>query len=276
MKIEAKKNIRPYWHVDAKWICGLVFMFLFGLSLFTWGLYQITNPKSGIDIMTKMITLAFSRDGIDSTKDIDEVKAKLAASPTKTVQPNPALNVTLTEEDIAGKTPREIRYLIFSQVATPIYYNGKGAEEVLNTSEARANFKKDTFLLRLFSESSHKAIRIAMITLSLLSAVFLGMVVFFSARFGRIANPGFVIFASSWFWALFFVFLTSVSKNFSDTAISFGQDSGYGTMIGPFVREVVPDIAQVFARFYLYPVFAGLFLLLLATVGKMFLKKYLY
>jgi hypothetical protein len=275
MKTDAKTEvkIRPYWHVDAKWICGMFFFFFFGLALLFAGLYQATNEKNGIDTMTKMITLAFSRDGMDSAKDIDELKAKIDASPTKTAKPNPALSITLSADDIKGKTPREIRLMIFKQVATPIYFDGKGAEDVLNTPEARANFENDTYLMRLFSEKSHKNIGFALIVLSLISAVLLGLVIFFSARFGRLANPGFIIIMNTWFWALFFTFLTAFSKNFSDSAISFGGENGYGSMIGPFVREIVPGVAQIFARVYFYAVVIGIFLLISAGVGKLLFRN---
>lgn len=269
----SQKNQRPYWFVDAKWIFGLFFMFLLGLTIFTFGLYQASNESNGVETLTKIIALEFSRNGLDDQTEIDTLKKQILTSTNGKIKPIPTLNVTLSLADVTNKSPREIRYNIFRNIAKPIYNNGVGAESVLNDPEAIAKFRGDTFILRvLFSENSHNIIGNAFLILALLSTFSLTGIVFFSYRFGRIANPGFVILMTCLPWLIVYQLVGILTKNISDSSFSIGENGAYGAMIGPFVRLIVPDIAAIFSRVYLIGLATGIGLLVVAGIGRLTMK----
>lgn len=43
---------RPYWHVDAKWVVGLVLLLVWSATLFGFGLYRLTDEKVAVPLLT--------------------------------------------------------------------------------------------------------------------------------------------------------------------------------------------------------------------------------
>ena len=52
---------RPYWHVDAKWITGILLVFTLSITFLVFNLGQITNAENGVDFLTLMIASVFNQ-----------------------------------------------------------------------------------------------------------------------------------------------------------------------------------------------------------------------
>jgi hypothetical protein len=268
VKFDAVDN-RPHWYVDAKWMFGSIFVFVFGLFLLSVGLFNLSTPTTGVNTLAKIVAVEFSRNGLDDSTEIQMLRDQLAASTNGTIKPIPTLNISISAKDLAGKTPREIRLMFFRQIALPIYNDGQGAENVLKDPAVKASFQGDTLLLRaVFSAHSHNVISVAMYVLGTISVLLLGLVIFFSFRLGRLANPGLQILVSSWLWALIFFITAKVAPTATLSLGFLGESAAYGGMVTPFIHEVVPDVANILLQPYLYASILGLGLLAIALVGK--------
>lgn len=117
---------RPYWHVDAKWLTGILLLFLLNITFLVFILVQVTAPEQGIALLTMTLASSFSAEsgGLDAAGDIEIMRQKIAEAPNGEFQPIPGMQIIVREEDIAGKTPREARLWFFRQWAEPLYYDG--------------------------------------------------------------------------------------------------------------------------------------------------------
>ncbi len=189
---------RPYWHVDAKWITGILLLFLLSGTFLTLILARITAPERGIELLTVLLANSFSREGLDQEADMEIMHEKIAESPNGAWQPIPNVNIYVRKEDIAGLSPREMRLWFFRQLAEPIYYEGgKGLAGLSTDPEMRENMEQDVGLLGFISAENHSRLNRALLILGSVSLVFLGLLSFFSYRFGRLGSPGCVIFLAA-------------------------------------------------------------------------------
>ena len=115
---------RPYWHLDAKWLTGLLLVIALGLTVMAYNLMLATEEKAATDTLALTYALTFSQQGLDDQSEIDSLKAAVEASPDKTIKPMPGMNVTIAEQDLVNHTPREIRLNYFRQWAEPFYNQG--------------------------------------------------------------------------------------------------------------------------------------------------------
>ncbi len=98
---------RPYWHIDAKWITGILLLFLLIMTFLIFTPIQVTAADRGIDLLTIGLASAFSRNGLDQEADVEIMQQKIAESPDGTWRPIPSLKIVVREQDIAGLTPKE-------------------------------------------------------------------------------------------------------------------------------------------------------------------------
>jgi hypothetical protein len=109
---------RPYWHVDAKWITGILLLFLLNITFLMFILVQVTAPEQGIALLTVTLASSFSAKGggMDASGDIEIMHQKIAESPNGEWQPIPGMRIVVREEDIAGKPPQRSTLVVFSAV----------------------------------------------------------------------------------------------------------------------------------------------------------------
>src|SRR3990172_3082118 len=136
MASESSPRPRPYWHVDVKWIAGLLLTFVLGLTLVAFSLVQVTAEKAAVDTLSMAMAVILSGKGLDDETEIAEMRLRLAASPNGEIQPLPGLTLTIREENIAGMTGRQARLFFSRKITEPIYrQGGEGLAELASDAE---------------------------------------------------------------------------------------------------------------------------------------------
>ena len=268
-EIEVVKKTRPYWHVDAKWICGLLFLFFFGLTVFFFNLYKITERSSAIEASTHFLAALFSPDGIDSSRDIEKIRSDFSANPGKELRPFPGLDIVVTEEDLDG-SPRELRLNLFRQLATPIYDTGELAGKV-DTNGAEQEQSLDIGMLKFISSQSHHTIRVVLIVLSIVSFLLLAGLVLFSFGVGRLVSPGIIILILSIPGLAISFFLKTISnKPFPLESLN---SESFMPKISYIASLVLPILVGVVYENYLVLTILGASLLILSLIIKIVLSS---
>jgi hypothetical protein len=250
---------RPYWHVDAKWIAGILLFFSLGTSLLVGAAHNLTEEKTAIEIGTVTIASLFSPDGLDAPGDLTPLREKLAASPDKKIAPIPNFpNATITEEDINTLSPRELRLKIFRQVVTPIYHKGVAgaAKDFTSDPAQQKQFTKDAQLLQLLTRQTHDTLG-AVLMIGVGASIVLTLAfVFFSWRWGRVGNLGFMLLLVSVPGSLLALLLTHPPKD--------GDGGGFGALS----PEVAQMIGTSIGAAYFWAAWLGAGLLVAACIGK--------
>jgi len=262
MEIETKKP-RPYWHVDAKWIFGILFTFSLGIMLLTYNLAAVTSEKPAVDLMTSVLATMYSQKGLDDKTEIDQMKAVIAASPKGEVQPIPNVDLTIKSSDLKGLSPRQIRLNFFRKLADPIYTGN--TDSLTKDPKQRATFLNDTKMVRTFiSAETHQLLQTIFVVFAIISAICLIPFVYFSYRFGRLSNPGSVMIDVALPGVVMATFVATM--HFTNT--SGATDNGPLGALGPAVYPLLPSMAQTFLWSYFTVFITGVVLLIFATIGK--------
>ena len=263
MKIEEKKP-RSYWHVDAKWIFGIIFAISLAVSLFSYNLVAITEEKPAVDALTLVLASMYSQNGLNDKTEIDQMRAKIEANPNGVFQPIPNVDITIKLSDLDGLSPQQIRLNFFRKLAQPIY---TGNTDSLTTNpEQRKAFLNDTKLIRTFvSAETHQTLQTVFLVFAILSVICLIPFVFFSYRFGRLVSPGLVLVFDSFLGVVIFAFATTIHP---PTVTPGSADSGPLGAVGPMISPLIPEIAQIFLKTYLIAFGIGVVLLVSALICK--------
>lgn len=268
----ADSTVRPYWHVDAKWIFGILFALFLCLSVFFFSLYKVTNKANAINIMSYVIANGFSINGLDDTSEIDDLKDMIKNSENGYVMPLPDLNIKVRAEDVEGKTPREIRMMIFSALAEPIYEGGEAIEGITNNPDLAKNIEENLGLLSFLSSSTHNFFYNLSLVFSFFALVFLAPLIYFSYQFGRLVSPGIIVVFVALPNALFWGLVNLVTRNINIVRIPFIEGEGskdLTTSVNDIILQTLPNASQSILRTYLILGSIGLGLLLIALIGKM-------
>jgi hypothetical protein len=265
---------RPYWHVDAKWITGILLLFLLSATFFTFILARITAPEQGIELLAVILANSFSREGLDQEADMEIMREKIAESPNGAWQPIPNLNIVVREEDIADLSPREMRLWFFRQLAEPIYYDGGEGLASLSTDPEVQDAMMDGELgaAGFISAETYGKLNRAFMILGSASLVLLGLLVYFSHRFGRLGSPGCVIFLA----ALPGIILFSMLRGWLENAAQAPDPEAEATSMTAYVQtfnrmaaDALPGVVENGLQIYLSLAALGLGLLLLALIGTL-------
>ena len=273
--INKEKKPRPYWHVDAKWITGILSILVLLVTFTIYIFYEITSPEKGIEIMTTSMASAFSYEGggLDEIGDIEIMKEKITASPNGEYQPIPGLNITVRMEDIEGKSPREARLWFFRQMAEPLYSHGQqGLIDMVTDPEMKASMSGGIGPLSLISASSHAILGNALIICGLISIFLLCMLVFFSHRFGRLGNPGFVIFLAALPNLIMLIVLQRMITNPLVDSVS----DGFQFTISRYTQlasDVLPDVIQKAFIMHVILVMVGIILMIIGLIGAISFRR---
>ena len=277
MNTSGSSKPRPYWHVDAKWMTGILLLFVLNSTFLLFILVQATAPERGIDLLTVLIASSFSREGLDQEADLEIMHQKVAESPDGAWQPIPNLKIVVREQDIAGLTPREMRLWFFRQLAEPIYYEGQqGLAGLASDPEMAKNMEGGIGPFGFISAGTHGKLQKVFSVFGSISLVLLGLLVFFSYRFGRLGSPGCVLFLAALPGLIVFSMLRgwlehgveNLTQPTEITAVTL-----YAQPIARLATDALPDIVQMGIRTYLIVILLGLTLILLALVGPLFMRK---
>mgnify|MGYP001041475591 CR=1 FL=1 len=266
MSAEQTKKPRPYWHVDAKWISGLILAFLLSATLLVYGLVQVTAEQPAVEALTLATALMFSPNGLDDATEIDIMRLALLASPDGTIQPIPGLRISVSEQEIEGLTSREIRLFYFQKWAEPIYQEGiQGLADLADDPELKAQILEGGSMFNALTLQTHHSLQRVFRYFVVACLVMLIPLVLFSFRFGRIGNPGCVFFFASLPGAVIFTLIGMAVKPVITPAE--GEQAITG-MLTTLASNVLPAIARELGRIHLMVLGLGVGLVLLAAISS--------
>jgi hypothetical protein len=272
MSTDKGSKPRPYWHVDAKWLTGILLLFLLNITFLIFLLVQITAPGQGITILATTLASQFSFEGggLDAEGDVDIMRQMINESPDKQWQPIPGLEIIVRAEDIEGLSAREARLWFFRQWAEPLYYEGpQGLADLMTDPEMKAGLAQGMGPLGIISAVTHGKLLIALGISGLVSLFFLGLLVIFSHRYGRLGSPGCVLFLV----AVPNLILLAGLHGWLENAGQSNETSSVQIMLSRYTQlaaDVLPGIIQTALYIYFFLVLLGILLLLVALIGSIF------
>jgi hypothetical protein len=193
-------SLRPYWHVDLKWIVGILLFFTLGAALLFYNLAGITERERATTMSATIIASLFSKNGLDDDKDIVEFRQQAASIPGDIITPVPQYPwLKISKHDLMTKSPREIRITIFRNLTDPIYDKGLvGASAEFSADPVnQKQFQKDATLLGVFTKTTHEMFQTAFTWSAVATFVFFVLLLYFSAGWGRLVSPAIVLLAVS-------------------------------------------------------------------------------
>lgn len=253
------KSTRPYWHVDLKWVFGILLFFSLGTALLFFNLSKITERDRAVNISATVVANLFSKDGLDDDKGLDEFRQKAALAPGDTIAPIEQFpSITISKQDALTLPPRELRIKIFQQITEPIYDKGvKGAAtQFAPDKEGQDQFAKNATLLDVFTKTTHDVTQKIFVGSLIASLVFMASVIFFSSGWGRLVSPAVVLLLVSPLGSILGLLLTHPPKD---------GDSPFLALPANIAQEIGNGLSQS----YLAALVIGATLLLAAAVAKL-------
>lgn len=195
---QSSQRVRPYWHVDAKWIFGILLSVILALWLLLVVAYNVTSREVAVPTI-KGVLQAFINSipvGEASQEAIDDFRQQIAESPTKSLQLIPGAPA-ITEADL-NLSPEQLRDKIFNpilDIAEPLYDKGARAlaQEQTDDKVAQDKLVNDLSAVGILSKQSHEAIG-QWVIIGLFAVLAVGVpAALFSYRFGRIVTPASVM-----------------------------------------------------------------------------------
>lgn len=234
---------RPYWHVDVKWIFGILFTGSLIVSLASVTVATLISPDVAIPTAAYVVATQFSRDGLDDPADIEQVRRQYATSSQEVFYPLGGTDVAITRDELYTLSPRELRLKIFRQVVESLYYQERTPETL----------QQYGLLAPLNHRTARLAARIQYATLIPLGLTLTGLVAF-SHRFGRLVSPAVPLLLVSTPLALLLWLVQNTTPPAGDT--------------GPFSvlpRELIVEIAAALAPAFYLAFWLGIALLACAV-----------
>jgi hypothetical protein len=264
METEVKiKKPRPYWHVDAKWVFGILFFFCLSTTLLCFNLAAITKEKPATDALTLVLASMYSPKGLDDSTEIEQMKQQIVASPNGTVQPIQDMNITVKLSDLTGKTPREIRLNLFRQLVGPIYSGD--VSSIISDPIKQEKFLSDTRPMRiLISAGTHQALVSTFIVTVILSIIFVIPFSYFSFGWGRLKNPGSIMINVS----LPFVILAAFATSQPASSMVVTANSSASAGVGQALLSLMPSYAKLIMPPSLVILWIGIALYVAGILGK--------
>lgn len=248
-------NPRPYWHVDAKWICGILLVFTLSATLILLSLANLTEKDRAPTVGALIIGMGFIRG---NTVDTEEAREALAEA-GGVIHPIPNIpSIEITEADLA-LSPSEISIKVFKPITESIYNEGieATAEKFAATAEQKAKFINDAALFNIFTKDTHQTLNKFFRIFAVISLLLAAGVIYFSARWGRLSNLGSLILLVSLPGTLIALLLKSPPK-----------DGGGG--FGSLSPELTEQIGQAVSAAYTKVTLLGLLLLAVALIGRIY------
>ncbi len=252
---------RPYWHVDAKWICGILFTILLWITFNLYTLATLTSKDIAVPVATEIVAGRFSPNGLDDPVDIAKLKEDAAKTPSEELHPLP--NTTITKTDLEELTPRQIRLKIFEQIVRPYYELGPEGVAEKQTVDAtqQEKIKRQAGVLAYFNLQTHNKLQNLVWIFAVASLLPLAGLVFFSHQLGRLVSPALVMSVVAFPGTFASGLALIASKSTSEGAKSNGpipflpQEAA-----GKITLALMPGFAIIFGL--------GILLLLAALIGK--------
>ena len=142
--------------------------------------------------------------------------------------------------------------------------------ELAGDAETRAAVSQGVGVASFFSLKTHLLLQRAFTILAVASLALALPLIYFSYRFGRLASPGCVLIVASLPGAALLAFF---GWAFRPPPAAPSPEGGMSDRLGALVVEVVPPLAQLLARTFLYALAFGLLLMMLSFVGALIFRR---
>lgn len=233
---------RPYWHVDAKWLVGLLLFLVWGATLLGFGLYRATDEKVAVPFLTTLLATSLSREGLDDAADVKEFRQRLQRAPNQRLRPIPQFEVYVRYDEVAGLTPRETRLAIFQKLAKPFYREGPDGIVRLSRSVKAVQserLRKDTVLVSPLTRDFHDRLQKPLLIAGAAALALFALLSYFSAGLGRITSPGLVLLLAGLPGALAFA---ANAQGGQSTSLAQGETAGVGYAAQQLVPIALPPL----------------------------------
>lgn len=260
---------RPYWHKDAKWVLSLLLCVVLGLWLLLAVVHKATSRDVAVDTMTGLITFGVAQHGQVDQQAVDELRRKIAESPTKSIQPIEGFPITIAEADLQ-LPPDQLVDKIFRQLTVKLYDKGARqlAEEQTSDKAQQDKFVNDASAIALFSKEGHDKVGTWLLVTALTVLILMIGTAWFSHGFGRLVTPGLVILVVSLPGFIIFSALTAWSRSPAEPA---SEAENY-IQLAANARGVLEPILAGGQQVYRSACLVAVGLLAAALVGKIVVK----
>src|SRR3990167_600631 len=248
-------NPRPYWHVDAKWICGILLVFTLSATLILLSLVKLTEQERAPAVGALIIGMGFIRGNTIDTEEAREALAEAGG----VIQPIPNIpSIKITEADLK-LTPSEISIKVFRPITESIYNNGieATADKFAATPEQKEKFVRDAALFIIFTKDTHQTLNKFFRFFAVVSLLLAIGVVFFSSRWGRLSNLGSLLLLMSLPGSLLGLLLKSPPKD---------GNGGLGSLSPELTEQIGQAVSSAYSKITLL----GILLLAAALIGRIF------
>lgn len=249
---------RPYWHVDAKWIAGILLFVNLGACLLLYNLASLTERDHAVNISATIVASLFSPKGLDDASGLKEFRAQAAKMPGTTIAPIEQFpSIRISKHDALTLGPRDLKIALFSQITGPIYDLGlkEAAKQFTSSPADQQKFINQAQILGILTKNTHDILQRLFLISSVATVVLFGILVLFSAGWGRLVSPG--------------VVLVSVSPvGTLASLILLHPPTGDGSLTSTLPSNIVEDVGASLSHSYMYAMILGFVLLAFALVGK--------
>ena len=252
---------RPYWHVDAKWICGLKLVGTLSLTLLVVSLLLATAEKPAVDGLNPVLAPGYGRSRLDDSRVIAQARQQLSQSGS--AWPIPETNIAFRWEEMTRPSLLTIGPYLLGQVAGPLYRQGvPGLLEVGEPVTTQQRLAQGTGLLDLLNAGARRLLQRLLLPLAAVDLLLLVGLIYFSHGWGRLISPGVVGLAASLPGMALLALLARVPP-----ARLPGLNAGVMGMLGYLLSSLVPRVAPEAARPYQLTLLASLGLLVVGVGG---------
>ena len=258
-------KVRPYWHMDAKWIAALIFIPVFIVAFLACNLYVITTEKNAVNVSAALLTALYAPGGDqNSNQEIEQVREAIKRNQDKVLKPFPGLDIQITEQDLDQSNLANVKDKLFKELAKNIY--NFDSSNIETSPDGKNNSVSTLGAMAIFTKDGHQFIgKIALISSSIALA-FLVLIIFFSYGFGRLISPGIIFFIIGLPATILLLLLQKGAGNSLEAVdpekLSLGQRAGAA------VRVVGPQISDVILKNYIILTVVGIILIFIGIIGR--------
>lgn len=265
-----KKQIqRPYWHKDVQWLCALLLIPLLGLTLLAHAASRATERESAIAATSAIIASLLSPGGLDDPSSINEFTRSIRQSGS--ITPIPNFTIEIRADEIEGKSPRELRLLLFGKIAEPIYDNGEaGLQSLATSSEIAKSLEGQLGIMKILTNDTHVLVRTVALWLTLATFILLLGLIAASRGFARMFAPGILLVLVSAPGAALF---TALARMTPHAGVATEKDDIL-RRIGNGLSEIAPLFGAAIAPLYQTILITGSILIACAILGKIIFVVY--
>jgi hypothetical protein len=223
---KSNKKPRPYWHVDAKWIAGLLFIVFFITSLLLYNFTQIISRENVVDTITTDIqnslrqgleefsqeanewvnqegesiklVLTVARHELERMADeVEQTEKQIKTGEGERVKPFEELDLYIEKNELE-KYEKWAEVIVYRKLSKTL---DEVKKEAFSPSIETYNIKEEIInkieFPKVYSEEIYQRYRKISFIMLFISFILLFLVVFFSYRFGRLFSPGLLIAITS-------------------------------------------------------------------------------